>query len=773
MKNRAQCALPPVLACIGSVFTLTPVHAQSTSNPAINASAVLEEIVVTAERRESTVQSIAGSVTAISGDQILQRGYTDFSSLAATIPGLSLATGGPGQTEYELRGVVATGGNSPTTGFYLDDTSLTAAANSNSGKVVIDPNLYDISRVEVLRGPQGTLYGASSMGGTIKIITNPPNAEGFDASADVKLSSTKDGGFNHTESGMVNIPLLRDKAALRVVASADTTSGWIDRIVVAPGAFPAIAGTTRGDVAAAPIASNYRGSNQVEAQTVRAAVLLKPLEDLSITPSVFYQHVGQDGPSAFDTVPGTLAHYEPYDIAEPYRERFLLGSLNVQYHTESVDFTSSTADFSRKQALTQDATETLEFAFGQTTPYLAGPTAFNAEDETRQFSQEFRAASVGDTRFKWLLGAFYSDLESKGKNRSNVPGLIPIVGTANLFSRTQPYSIKQSALFGEVSYQITSELKATVGVRGYHYDTRVTTNVSGIASVTGDDSVNTQLATAKDSGANPKFDLTYVLSDDLTIYATAGKGFRPGGGSQLVPTNATTTVGAECARNLADLGLTSSPTQYGPDSLWSYELGEKMRLFNRRVSLNASIYDIEWTGIQQGVSLNCGFGFTTNAGRARIRGAEVELKTLIGEGAQFYLGAGYIDGALTQGSAAVGTVAGQPLQSVPKWTANAGLTYSHSLSGNLDLFSRIEYNYTGERVNSGFLALTPTPAYELTSARIGVSGERWSAVLFIDNLLDENAALSFIAQQGASIPFYDRAITTQPRTIGLQLSARY
>jgi iron complex outermembrane recepter protein len=733
----------------------------------------LEEIVVTAERRESTVQSIAGSVTAISGDQILNRGFTDFSSLAATIPGLSFATGGPGQTEYELRGVANPGGNSPTTGFYLDDTPLTAAANSNSGKVVIDPNLYDISRVEVLRGPQGTLYGASSMGGTIKIITNPPDTARVRASADSKLSDTQGGGFNHTESGMVNVPLITDKAALRIVVSESTTSGWIDRIFVAPGAFPDLVDTTRGDVASAPVASELRGSNQTEEQTLRAALLLKPMDQLSITPSVFYQHVKQDGPSAFDTDPGTLAHYEAYDIAEPYREHFLLGSLNIQYHADGVDFISNTADFDRQQTLTQDETEALEVVFGQTTPYLAGPTAFNAEDDTRQFSQEIRAASSGTGRLKWQAGLFYSDLKSIGHNRSRVPGLIPIVGTDNLFMRTQPYSIKQSALFGELSYQLTHELLATLGVRGYHYDTRVTTNVSGIASVTGDDITNVQVAAAKDSGANPKFDLTYSPSEDVTVYGTVARGFRPGGGDQLVPTNAATTVGAECAKNLAELGLTRSPTQYRPDSLWSYELGEKLRLFERRLSINASVYDIEWGGIQQSVGLNCGFGFTTNAGRARIRGSEFELKARVAAGLQFDASIGYIDGALTEGNTVVGTVAGQPLQTVPKWTTNVGLTYNQPVSAGLDLFSHIEYNYVGRRVNSGFLSLTPTPAYELTSARVGVAGERWSVSLFVENLFNEKAVFAFLAQQGASIPLYDRATTNEPRTVGVQISAHF
>jgi iron complex outermembrane recepter protein len=733
----------------------------------------LQEIVVTAERRESTVQSIAGSVTAVSGDQILGRGFADFSELAATIPGLSFATGGPGQTEYALRGVANPGGNSPTTGFYLDDTPLTAAANSNSGKVVIDPNLYDVSRVEVLRGPQGTLYGASSMGGTIKIITNPPDTTQFRASADSKLSDTDGGGFNHSESGMVNVPLASDLVGLRVVASERTASGWIDRIVVAPGAFPPLDDTRRGDVVAAAVASRQRASNRIDEQTVRATLLVKPMNALSITPSVFYQHVEQRGPSAFDTIPGALAHYEAYDIPEPYREHFLLGSLNVQYHAEGVDFTSNTADFDRQQTLTQDETEALEVVFGQTTPYLAGPVAFQAEDGTRQFSQEFRAASSGMGRFKWQAGIFYSDLESTGHNMSRVQGLVPLVGTDNLFMRRQPYSIKQSALFGEVSYQITRELTATMGVRGYHYDTKVTTTVSGVASVSGGDDTNTQVAAAKDSGANPKFDLTYAPTGDLTLYATVARGFRPGGGDQLVPTNSNTAVGAECAQNLAALGLTASPTQYRPDSLWSYELGEKLRLFERRLSVNASVYDIEWGGIQQGVGLNCGFGFTTNAGRARIRGSEVEMKAQVAPGLQFDASAGFIDGALTEGSSIVGTVAGQPLQSVPKWTGNTGITLNRPLIVGLDLVTHLEYNYIGRRFESGFLALTPTPAYELMSARIGVAGERWSAHLFVDNLLNKKAELAFLAQQAASIPLYDRAVTNQPRTIGMQISARY
>jgi outer membrane receptor protein involved in Fe transport len=194
----------------------------------------LQEIVVTATKRESTVQSTPISITAVSGADIEARGFVDFDTLARSIPGVSMQTSGPGQTSFEMRGVAAIGGNSPTVGFYLDDTPLTGSDNSFS---VIDPNLYDLNRIEVLRGPQGTLYGAGSMGGTIKLIPNAPNPEALDASAQTILSGTRGGGFNHGVNAMLNLPL-GSTAALRIVGTDSHTSGWIDRVVIANGAFP-------------------------------------------------------------------------------------------------------------------------------------------------------------------------------------------------------------------------------------------------------------------------------------------------------------------------------------------------------------------------------------------------------------------------------------------------------------------------------------------------------------------------------------------------------
>ena len=217
----------------------------------------LEEIIVTAEKRESTIETTPISLTAVSGADILNRGITDLASLMQSVPGVSIRTSGPGMTEFEMRGVASNGGNSPTVGFYFDETPLTAPAATNEGKIVISPDLYDLNRVEVLRGPQGTLYGSGSMGGTIRVIPNAPNPDGFESSAEAKFADTDHGGFDHGENAMINLPFWGGLAALRIVGSYSSDAGWIDRVVIAPGGFPLATNgfTVRGNVVAAPIAT--------------------------------------------------------------------------------------------------------------------------------------------------------------------------------------------------------------------------------------------------------------------------------------------------------------------------------------------------------------------------------------------------------------------------------------------------------------------------------------------------------------------------------------
>src|ERR1700678_2901182 len=277
----------------------------------------LGEVTVTAEKQVGTEQDTPISMAVEPAEDLLNRGIVDVASLAVETPGVSLKSNGPGHTEFEMRGMTSSGGNSPTVGFYLDDVALTAPAGAQNGKVVLTPPLFDIDRTEVLRGPQGTLYGSGSMGGTFKLITNQPDLSAFQGSAQSTLSGTEGGGFNHTDDLMLNIPVVQDKLAVRIVATEAYTSGWIDRIVLNP--FPLVSanGAVRGDVLDAPIQQQFPQSNSDQYDTLRGIILWKPNKRLSITLSGDYMGDNQAGISAFDAPPGTQAHYEVFNIPEP------------------------------------------------------------------------------------------------------------------------------------------------------------------------------------------------------------------------------------------------------------------------------------------------------------------------------------------------------------------------------------------------------------------------------------------------------------------------
>ena len=393
-----------------------PVLAQAGSESSANDQGVLEEIVVTAEKRESTVQKTPISMTAISEADIQAQGLSDLTQIAAETPGVSMKTSGPGQTEYEIRGLTATGGFSPTVGFYLDDAPLTAPAQAAQGKVVIDPDLYDLNRVEVLRGPQGTLYGAGSMGGTIKLVTNAPQLNTVAVTAQTKESGTDGGGFNYGGSAMLNLPIAQDVAAIRFVGTYKYTSGWIDRIVLNPFPLETNGGTTRGDVLAAPVQARYSDVNWEELEGGRVSLLLKLGDDLTLQPGVMHQKISTGGPFTIDDPPGNVyAHYQPFDIAEPLEDNFTLYTLTAKYHFDFADLTSATAKWNRHDEQTQDISETMQSLFGLPSFYPPDGIGGGSQEETDfsdQSSQEIRVASNGDGRFQWLGGFFYSNFNS-------------------------------------------------------------------------------------------------------------------------------------------------------------------------------------------------------------------------------------------------------------------------------------------------------------------------------------------------------------------------
>jgi iron complex outermembrane recepter protein len=788
-NKRLRFEVRPAAAVLWSLSLVNMVSAQQAPTgenlEPPSASQGLAEIVVTAEKRESTVQKTPISMTAISGQDLQAQGALNLLNVIQEVPGVSVRSAGPGQTEYEIRGMSSSGGTSPTVGFYIDETPLTPPATAQNGKVAIDPDLYDLSRVEVLRGPQGTLYGSGSMGGTIKLVTAQPVLNEFDASAESIDSGTESGGFNYGGSGMINVPVIRDTVALRVVGTYKYTDGWIDRIVL--NNFPletdpscksaGFYGCTRGNVLTAPVAKDYSDVNSERLEGVRASATIQPIEGLTITPSALYQSITMGGPSDFDDPPGTLAHYQPFDVAEPFADTFRLYSIVIKYGRDDFNVTAATSWWSREQDQTQDESEILQSGFGfpqfDTTNGLgAGPSSITEIDRTRQLSQEVRIASNDQGPFRWLAGAFYQDFKTLTTSYSYVPGLITAYGgafgTSDFISFNQPTYLKQTAAFGEGSYDITSKLKATIGLRWYTYTSNFVNSENGI--VTGGLAYKVTSGSAADNGTNPKFNLSYNLNDDTLLYATAAKGFRPGAANTPVPI-----TGADsCAPALAALDKTQAPTQYQPDTVWSYELGEKARLFDQRVTVNGAIYYENWSGVQQKIVLSCGFNFVDNAGSAVTYGGELEIQARLTPELTLSQNASYTHATITAAAPGTGLQKGDKLQNVPSWTGSTALTYSTPINSQMDVVGRVQNNYIGNMQDVSYVR-NDIPSYDLVDLRLGLAGSnrKRSAYFFVTNLTNKQAHLSDTIEYSENLPSFERVATNQPRTFGVDLSYRY
>jgi iron complex outermembrane receptor protein len=735
----------------------------------------LEEIVVTAEKRESTVQKTPISMTAISEAEMQARGLEDFRSIAQETPGVSMKTSGPGQTEYEMRGLDATGGFSPTVGFYLDDAPLTAPAQAAQGKVVVDPDLYDLNRVEVLRGPQGTLYGAGSMGGTIKLVTNAPQLNTFAVSAQSKESGTDGGGFNYGGSAMINLPITQDVAAVRFVGTYKYTSGWIDRIVLNPFPLETNGGLTRGNVLGAPVQANYSDVNWEALEGGRVSLLLKLGDNLTIQAGLMHQKISTGGPFTIDDPPGNVyAHYQPFDIAEPLEDNFSLYTLTVKYHFDFADLTSATAKWNRHDEQTQDISETIQSLLGIPSFYPPVGIGGGSQEETDfsdQASEELRLASNGDGRFQWLGGAFFSDFNSNTTSLSNYAGLEPVFGTTDLISVGEPIHIEQKALFGETSYKLTDQLKGTLGLRYYRYTSTEEAINGGIASIAGGPGTVLEFGRAENKGFNPKVNLAYTATDDVLIYTTAAKGFRPGGPNTPVPL----TGPAQCLTgpgNLQSLGLNSAPNQFNPDNVWSYEVGEKARALGNTFQINSAVYYERWTNVQQLVDPSCGFSFTANAGTASVYGSEIELAANLSQSFMVTQNVGLTHATFNDSVRATNTVEGQKLLDVPDLTLNTSVIYTTPVSDSFKFNARGTYSYIGPMQDITYVR-NDLPGYSLVNARAGLTSDRFSVFLFCDNLTNKMAILTNNVAQTVNIPSVNRWVTNQPRTIGVDLQVRY
>jgi len=744
----------------------------------------LTEVVVTAQRFSSTVQNTPISLSAITGEQLDAAGITSVEELAHDIPGLSLRSAGPGQTEYEARGLASSGGSSPTVGFYLDDVPLAPPATSQTGKVVIDPNLYDIDRIELLRGPQGTLYGSGSMGGTVRVITNQPKLDTFEGSVQGTLSDTQGGSGNGGGNLMLNIPL-GDTLALRLVGTDTYRSGWIDRVVLNPfpqdGAPSATSPSGRGNVLAAPVQQVITKVNTESLDGARLSVLFKPDEDFSVVATALYQHMKMGGYDEFDDPPGPqyLAHYEVADVPEPIEDWFHFYNLTATANLGFADLTSTTGYFQRHELQTQDASESIPEDYNDGAgyyPYFAIP--FSELDITRQFSQELRLSSRGNEALHWVAGVFYSDDRSDWDEFSfSSNSAFAGTGIANgtVYAGDQFYRVRQSAVFADGSYKFTDEWKFETGVRWYHYASL--TNVFGYGYFAPNSEGSTFIDSVSDSGVNPRFDLSYAPNANLTAYISASKGYRPGGPSYgpFPPS-----CGA------------GTPPAYGPDSIWDYEIGEKAKLFDNWLTINSDFYYIKWSAVQETVAISCGYTFETNAGNARSFGPEIEINAKLTANWSLSASASYTDAKITQPAAVfVNTVLGNavaggipgcpnasnctiPILNVPKDGASLSVIYTDKVWNDYTLTARISDVYVGQAYDQAYQFGVSLPSYSLANARVGLGNDKWTASLFVDNLANKVAELtSNNTQFQFNVPQLTRISTNQPRTYGTEINYRF
>ena len=774
-----------------AVFGGSGVHAQVASPGAVTTGAVTTpeaaaapDIVVTAERRQSTVQSTPLSITALTGEDLARRGVSNVADLARAVPGIAIRSAGPGQTEVAIRGLSSTGGASPTVGFYLDDTPLTAPASATNGKVVIDPALYDLARVEVLRGPQGTLYGSGSEGGTVRLITTEPKLNQFSGTVDIDGSGTVGGGANGAINAALNIPLVSDVAALRVVGTYRHNSGWIDRIVENP--FPlgtnngcvasVFYACARGDVADGHVVADHRNVNDEELKGGRVELLLYPTPRLKVLTTILYQKITQGGANTFDFPPGSEpveAHYQPADVKEPFEDRFALISNILSYNLGFADVSASTSYWNRRERQTQDASELYQNLFYLPDFLTATSQSLTETDPSEQFSEELRLASRNKGRFKWIVGAFYSKFSSAIAVYGATPELsfASVGGSAAnpdgvIYTADVPYHIRQVAAFGEASYQITPRLEATVGLRYFNFTNSIDYTQAGILGPTGNTVPDAGRVASKDSGVTPKFNIAYKPSRTLTIYATAAEGFRAGGVNLPAPVAGP----GSCLPYLASIGLSESPRRFGPDTVWNYEIGEKAKLLNGRLTVNTDIYYLKWHDVQQTINIPvCGYPYTANAGDATSYGPEVEVSYRITDGLTISANGTYTHATLTSVTPGSQFNVGDRLLNIPRYTQNTSLSYDWPVSDKANASLTISNSLVGPSrdIVTDYVEL---PTYDIVNARAELQVNKVSFALYVNNLTDTHAKITAnTTRVTIPQPSLIRFATNQPATIGLDV----
>lgn len=740
-----------------------PAAAQDSSRQSARTSVeTLEEIVVTANRREQNVQAVPASIQVLDGEVLDRLGANDFEDYLNSISSVGMTRSGSGSVKAGVRGVsnvigseAGVGDSTSTVGLYLNDVPI-----QGSGPLP-DLALYDVQRIEVLKGPQGTLYGEGAMGGAIKMILNPADAAGFATRAEGGVSFTKDGGTNYEVKGAVNLPLITDRMAARIVASYRDDGGFVD--------------------------NTRQGIEDIDTSTtlnVRGLLDWQLTDAFSAEILALHQNFDQDDFSEVVVGAGDLKS----NLAEDrYNEvNFDLYALTLKYDFGGAELVSSTSywenereRFDRAAVVGYFLNFTLE-PLGLPTVAPTDAQGFTLFLNQETFTQEVRLSSTGDSHFDWTVGAFYRSAEQTSTGYDTIPDIAPInqaIAAAGFFppgsefESSYVYESKireeftQTAAFAEVDIALIERLDLKLGARWFQEDLDLYQRDEGLNLVAldleflGIPNPTVRQTDADDDGLIGRVGLSYQLSDERMIYGLVSQGFRSGGPNFS-----------------GGLAGTTVPSLFESDSLVNYEVGAKTAWLDGRFIANASLYYIDWSDVQVRVS-GAGTSYIGNAGEAEVRGGELQLIAAPNERWQVGLNLGLLRSELTGLAPGVAGRVGSDLPNAPETTGSAYAQYGWPLGSWGDGFARFDYVYVDKQAIELLPATGPTDnyyldAYDLGRFQIGVQNPRWSAFLFADNLWDERAATSKTRLNPPTTP-EERLSLVRPRTIGARFTVSF
>ena len=770
-------------ACLLCVSDL-PAQGKGDSVERAGASVALEEIVVTATRREESVRDVPQAVSVLTGDQLAALGIATAEDYASFLPGLSFNRAGFADRaglDLTVRGVSNTrltdasaGSGALTTGFYINDVAVQP----------VNMVLYDIDRLELLKGPQGTLFGQASMGGTLRFITRRPDSKRFSATAEVSGADTTEGAASWDIRGVVNFPLVEDQLALRAVAYSDHEGGWIDwaPASLAPGAQK---GSPFGLPAGFPqtFAQNTPDVNSVNTRGARLALRYTPDDKLSIEPLFLFQKRYANFESFIER--NLDLNYITHNYsAEPRDEYFYQAAVSIDYDFPFARLTSVTAYFNRQYQWRQDTTQFISDVYGRT-PAGGIPSTANLDFEfdTRAKSQELRLTSPRNDRFEWLIGAAYFDedrpltvlWQAPGFNQavSTTPPNGPIPGGPLVFASAQDHANKNYSVFADATLKLfDARLHLTAGGRWFKQDfsdTSVNTGdlIGEVGTITPPD-----YESGSETGFVPRFAAKYYFAPTAMLYANVGKGFRAGGPSALQ-------ISTDACRNAVALAGIAQSTSFKSDSLINYELGLKTAFADGRAELDVAAFYIDWKDLQVNLNLNvydpgCPSAVTTNAGTAKSRGGEIQITTRPRNWMLWAASATYTRARLGRppAGASIGNE-GDPLQNAPEWQGTVSGEFSFPVfRGEYEGALRADASYYGWQISNQAVGTNPffyVPARALVNARLTMRPRKqdWSVELYVNNAL--NREVFYGAQAFFGEPGTNQALVGRPRQIGITL----